>query len=356
MRFLLFVGASNTLAETEIETQIQGSKGVSPNVFEFEADSNEEAILLVSKLGSSIKLAVEVKNVSPEPQSIADLIQLKNFSISNLSDGSNDSVFYRGVFNQDVKNVLEKGRFILANDTFGLSPVILKKHKVDEFFVELVKEELWKTIWVHDYEHWIKKDRSMPFANAKAGILPPKIARSMVNLVPLNPDGKLLVDPFCGSGRVLVEAAELGYKVAGSDILESQCKETNANLQYLGFDADISLLDATHLSDKFKNSIDAIVTEPFLGKPNLRPDQVKYLVPGLKKLYLGALKDWLGALKAGGYVVMVLPIFSDGKAIYKTSDIIDGKLEQGYNMLKRGILYSRPEADVKREIVILQKK
>lgn len=356
MRFLLFAGVSNTLATAEIETQIPGAKEVFSHVFSFEADSKDQAILFAAKLGSSIKLAEEVPNVAPEPQSIADLVQLKNFSISNLSDNSSTNVFNRAVFNQDVKNVMEKGRFILANDVFGLSPVILKKHKVDEFFVDLVNEELWKTVWIHDYEHWITKDRHMPFANAKAGILPPKIARSMVNLVPFNPEGKLLVDPFCGSGRVLVEAAELGYKVAGSDILESQAKETRANLSSLGFDVDISVLDATHLSDKFKNSIDAIVTEPFLGRPNLRPDQVKYVVPGLMKLYLGSVKNWLEALKSGGYVVMVFPIFSDNRTVFNTSDIIDGRLEQGYNIVKRGILYSRPEADVKREIVILQKK
>lgn len=356
MRFLLFAGVSNTLANAEIEAQIPKSEEVFPNVYMFEADSNEQAIIFASKLGSSIKLAAEEKNVAPEAQSIAEIIEQKNFSITNLSENSSTTVFNRANFSQEIKNILTKGRFILANDSFGLSPVILKKHKVDEFFVDLVKEELWKTIWVHDYEHWIKKDRHMPFANAKAGILPPKIARSMVNLAPLNPEGKLLVDPFCGSGRVLVEAAELGYKVAGTDILETQVKETNANLTFLGFNGDVTLMDATHLSDKFKNSIDAIVTEPFLGKPNLRPDQIQYVVPGLKKLYIGCLKNWLSALKTSGYVVMVFPVFSDGKKVYKTSDILDDKLEQGYNIVKRGILYSRPEADVKREIVILQKK
>lgn len=355
MRFLLFVGASNTLATTEIKTQIPEAKEWFPNVFVFESDSNERAISLAAKLGSSIKLAIEVENVVPEAQSISDVITQKNFSISCLSETSHND-FNSANFNQEVKNAHGKGRFIIANDPFGLSPVILKKHKVDEFFVDLAKEELWKTVWVHDYEHWIAKDRHMPFANARAGILPPKIARSMANLVPLNPEGKLLVDPFCGSGRVLVEAAELGYKVAGTDIQETQCKETLTNLSSLGFNADISVLDATHLSDKFKNNVDAIVTEPFLGKPNLRPDQVKYVVPGLKKLYIGCLKNWLAALKSGGFVVMVFPSFFDGKTTYNTSDIIDERLEQGYNIVKRGILYSRPEADVKREIVILQKK
>jgi hypothetical protein len=350
MRFLLFVGAGNTLAAAEIGTKIQGSTEILPNIYSFELDDSETAIKTVSLLGSSIKLAEEVPGLAAQMNSIADFIKAKNFSVTSLGDSKSASVL-----NQEIKNILGKGRFVLSKDPFGLSPILLKKHKIDEFFIDQDKDEVWKTIWVHDFRHWIQKDRHMPFANAKAGILPPKIARSMVNLVPLEPEGKLLVDPFCGSGRILVEAAEMGFTIAGTDILESQCRETKANLTSLGFDPVITVLDATHLSEKYRN-IDAIVTEPFLGKPNPRPDQMRYIVPGLQKLYLGCLKDWLGALKSGGFVVMVFPWFNDGKKVYKTSSVIDGKLELSYNLLKRDILYSRPEADVKREIVILQKK
>lgn len=350
MRFLLFVGASNTLADSEIETQIKGAVLLQPNVYIFESDSEAEAQDKVSRLGCSIKLAKELTGVAPVPESLADLVTAKNFSVTCLDNFQNSPKS-----NQEVKNILEKGRFILPKDQFGLSPVLLKKHRIDEFFTDNNRDETWKTTWVHDFEHWIKKDRHMPYANAKAGILPPKIARSMVNLVPLDPHDKLLVDPFCGSGRLLVEAVELGYRVAGVDILADQVRESKINLNSLGFEAKIEVLDATHLSDQF-HQVDAIVTEPFLGKPNLRPDQIKYLVPGLQKLYLGCLKNWLNVLKSGGYVVMVFPSFDDGKHVYKTSDVIDGKLELSYNLIKRGILYSRPNADVRREIVILQKK
>ncbi|HBC44588.1 MAG: hypothetical protein UX08_C0001G0021 [Candidatus Collierbacteria bacterium GW2011_GWB1_45_35] len=350
MRFLLFVGASNTLAESEIETQISGAIPHQPNVFLLESKSVLLVTELVSRLGCSIKLARELAGVSPELQSIADLIQVKNFSLTSLDDFKSSSIL-----NQEIKNIREKGRFILPKDQFGLSPILIKKHRIDEFFIDQKAETVWQTVWVHDFEHWIKKDRHLPFANAKAGILPPKIARSMVNLVPVEPKGKLLLDPFCGSGRVLVEAAELGYTIAGTDIIQKQVEETKANLSFLGFDAQVEVLDATHLSNKF-HDVDAIVTEPFLGKPNLRPDQIKYLVPGLEKLYLGCLKDWLRVLNPGGYIVMVFPVFDTGKHIYKTSSVIDGKLELSYNLLKRDILYSRPNAEVRREIVILQKK
>lgn len=350
MRFILFVGASNTLAESEIEAQIKGAIATRPNIYVFESENESSATDLASKLGCSIKLAQELLGVIPSVQSVADLIQAKNFSITSL-----DNLKESDRINQKIKDFLEKGRFILPRDQFGLSPVLLKKHRIDEFFVDEKQEEVWKTVWIHDYEHWIKKDRHMPFANAKAGILPPKIARSMVNLVPLDPHGKILVDPFCGSGRILIEAVELGYKIGGTDILVDQVRETKANLDFMGFEAKLEVLDATHLSDKF-HEVDAIVTEPFLGKPNLRPDQIRYLVPGLQKLYLGCLKNWLNVLKPKGFVVMVFPSFDDGKHIYKTSSLIDGKLGLGYNLLKRDILYSRPNADVRREIVILQKK
>lgn len=351
MRFLLFAGANNSLASSEINTQIPHVEEKDSSLFVFSSDSIESAISVVSKLGSSVKLAVEQLNVLPEAESIADLIKAKNFSVTDLESSKSSSQFSHA-----LKGRLTSSRFILANDQFGLSPVIHKKHKVDEFFVDLRDKLVWKTVWVHDFRHWIQKDRHMPFANARAGMLPPKIARSMVNCVPLEPQGKLLVDPFCGSGRVLVEAAELGYRVIGADISEEQCQESRKNLQSLNLEAQIMAADATHISEVLREPVDAIVTEPFLGKPNPRPDQIKYLVPGLMKLYLGALKDWLKILKPGGYVVMVFPSFFDGKKIYKTSDVVDGKLEQGYNIVKRGILYSRPDADIKREIVILQKK
>jgi tRNA G10 N-methylase Trm11 len=121
-------------------------------------------------------------------------------------------------------------------------------------------------------------------------------------------------------------------------------------------ESEVVCMDSTHFSQKFQNKIDLIVTEPFMGKPNLRPDKIKFVVPGLEKLYLGCLKDWYASLKPNGVIVMVFPWFNDGKKDYKTSKIIDGKLALSYNQLNQGILYSRPGATIKREIIVLQKK
>ena len=352
MNFLLFVGFGNTLAEAEIETRIGNSREIFPDIYSLESDDEALLVASVSQLGSSIKLARKLEGLSQNPQSLAEKVTHKNFSLTTLPIKQNLSEL-----SHDIKSFLEHSRFVLATDNFGLSPIILTKHKVDEFFLG-PDDSVWQTTWVHDFRHWIQKDRHMPFNNPKAGMLPPKIARSLVNLVPATHfgSGKLLVDPFCGSGRILVEAAELDFEIAGSDAVATQSTQTKANLDSIGFKADIVTLDATHLSTKFQSNVDTIVTEPFMGKPNPRPDKIKYLVPGLEKLYLGCLKDWSKALKPKGIVVMIFPVFNDGKKDYKTSTIVDEKLLLSYNLLKRDIYYSRPGAVVRREIVVLEKK
>lgn len=349
MQFILFVGANNTLAAEEVSVQIKKATQIFPNIYSFTMESVNEAKIIAEKLGSGIKLAVLVEGVSPDVKSISKGVAAKNFSLSILGSKENT-----GKLSQEVKDILGKGRFVIAKDEFGLTPVVNQKHRIDEFFLDINNHQVWKTVWVHNFEHWIKKDRRMPHIDPKAGMLPPKIARSMVNLVPLTPAGKTLVDPFCGSGRVLVEAAEVGYQIGGGDIIADQAQDTIDNLSSMNFSGQIEVLDATHLSTKF-SAIDAIVTEPFLGKSKFRPDEIRYLVPGLEKLYLGCLKDWLKVLKTGGFVVMVFPWFTDGHKVYKTSEIIDGKLKLSYNPVKRAIFYSRPDAEVKREVVVLQK-
>jgi len=348
MRFILFVGSGNTLAGPEIFVRIPGSTQVSDFLYSFETDNQDTAISTASSLGSSLKLAVETDSTDTSPKNLATLITGKEFSITDLNQLSASHVYC-----EEIKEILGKVRFVLPKNYFGLSPVIVSKNKLEEFFVDAVNSKIYRTVWVHDFEHWIKKDREMPHVNAKAGMLPPKIARSMVNLVPGDSNGKLLVDPFCGSGRILVEASELGYKVAGLDTSSSQVSDTQANLKHLGIEGEVFVYDATHLSQKFTN-IDCIVTEPFLGKPNLRPDQIDYAVKGLEKLYLGCLKDWHRALKSGGYIVMVFPILTGARKDYHTSQIIDSVKNLGYNLLAR-VVYSRPEAGIKREIITLQK-
>jgi len=214
-----------------------------------------------------------------------------------------------------------------------------------------------KIIWHHSAKAWFKRDRLKPYANAKKGLLPPKIARILVNLaVGENLSGsQVLLDPFCGSGTILLEAFLLGLHVIGSDSDVGQLEGCRKNLLW-GKVNNFKLLpsDATHIGSHLKQKINYIVTEPFLGRPNLNPQNMVNITKGLKKLYLGALKNWQLALAPNATVVMIFPQFNINNQSYITSSIIDDPSLSGYNCIKQGLLYHRPQARIIREIVILK--
>lgn len=354
MDFLLFVGTDHDLSDFEVKAQIPHLSLFGKGVYQFSSPCVDQAITITARLGSALKLAAFVSASGTDLSPFTHLIDSPNYSVTTLPRDKSLSFTIAGRIKELLGN---KFRYIVAGDTYGLSPLIVTKQHVSEFFI--TSDAIFKTVWTHDHEHWIKKDRHLPFANAKAGILPPKIARILINLSGQNGDGKILLDPFCGSGRVLIEGFELGYKVIGSDISKDQINESRANLSSLQISTNPSTLfvsDATKLGNHLlPESVDLIVTEPFMGKPNIRLDRVPDMVKGLAKLYLGALKSWTKVLKTGGIVVMVFPRIVTASKTYLTSAVIDDPHLLGYNVKTRGVFYSKPGATVIREIVILTK-
>ena len=67
------------------------------------------------------------------------------------------------------------------------------------------------------------------------GSMNPKLARCMVNLSRIK-EGQLLLDPFCGTGGILIEAGLIGCKVVGSDIYWKMQNGTAINLDYYGIE------------------------------------------------------------------------------------------------------------------------
>ncbi len=98
--------------------------------------------------------------------------------------------------------------------------------------------------------------------------LHPRLARCLVNLGVTKEHG-LILDPFCGTGGILVEAGLMGYSVVGADIEEAMVKGVKTNLRHFNINdftiihADIDELPSK-LSSIFK--IDTIVTEPPYGR------------------------------------------------------------------------------------------
>ncbi len=223
--------------------------------------------------------------------------------------------------------------------------------------IDILDPQAGKVIWRHSAKYWFKHDRGKPFASGRKGLLPPKIARILINLGTGGEEleGKNFLDPFCGSGTLLAEAGYLGMNLYGADNDQAQLTGAQSNLNFFDLHGTLIHADSVKLSEFIKVPIHFLATEPYMGKPNPDPARTKDLAKGLMKLYLGALKDWQKFLVSGAKVSMIFPVFSVAGQDFHTSQIIDDKALSSYNTSTRGLIYSKPEAIVRREIVVLTK-
>ena len=270
-------------------------------------------------------------------------------------------------------------RYVETKQNETLSSVVISKQQVTELVVIGDATEYWIGITraVQDFEDWNARDFGRPAPDPKAGMLPPKVARMIVNIAlagssPASDRHPMLLDPFCGVGTIVAESLLRGANTVGSDISEEAVANAKKNLewlrrQYSSIDplyANIIVADATHLSGHVASgSIDAIATEPFMGETvdskdvsKLTPDKVKNVLKGLEKLYIGALREWASLLKPKARVVMAMPVYMIHRRILRVKNVVDRCESLGYTLLTGPIEYSRPQAVVRREFYIFQKK
>ncbi|PIS14892.1 hypothetical protein COT64_00215 [Candidatus Shapirobacteria bacterium CG09_land_8_20_14_0_10_39_12] len=239
-----------------------------------------------------------------------------------------------------------------------------------------------KTLAIQDYESYSLRDFGRPARNVKSGMIPPKLAKMMINLARKEKES-LFLDPFCGDGTILQELILLGYKnIIGSDLNERAISGAKVNLDWLFknfqninqkdyclkiFQSNVNNLSA---NISFK-SIDAVVTEPFLGSSDRRffkPEQIKKEVNELENLYLKAFLEFKKILKTSGTAVIVFPVFRFYKQFFylnildkmeaigfKNERFIPEKIK-GAELLKlqisnrNSVIYFRPGQSVSREI------
>jgi tRNA G10 N-methylase Trm11 len=253
----------------------------------------------------------------------------------------------------------------------GLSAAILSHHKrTVEFHVIQTPDTilLAQTLITQDIDEWSWRDRGRPYADRKKGMLPPKVSRMMVNLAlgqlgigtkvlnTAEPKDYYLYDPFCGTGTILMETLLSECHAIGSDSDLVACQGTRRNLDWLTEQYHVESQNTVVHADVTKiqpqqlpKPIDAIVTEPFLGKPLPRTEDLPNIFKGLSKLYWGAFRHWTQILKSEGVIVMILPVVGQFDQRY-WQEFIDKIGTLGYTMVSEPISYHRPQAVVQRLI------
>lgn len=91
--------------------------------------------------------------------------------------------------------------------------------------------------------------------------LDPVLARVMVNLSEVSAEDSLL-DPFCGTGGILIEAGLCGIDIYGLDVQEKMVKGSKKNLEDYGIISyDIREGAISEVDEIFDRSFDAVVTD-----------------------------------------------------------------------------------------------
>jgi len=136
-----------------------------------------------------------------------------------------------------------------------------------------------------------KKIKSHP------AMLKPKLAKLLVNLTGAK---KELLDPFCGTGSIIIEAGVIGLKVRGSDIDKKMIWYSQLNTEHFGIKAKLKQVDATQLENTYKN-IEAIACDPPYGKSSTLAGRK------MQELYPTFLVSANKVLKKGGKLAMIRP-------------------------------------------------
>ncbi len=106
-----------------------------------------------------------------------------------------------------------------------------------------------------------RRPRKKPFFHPSA--MNAKLARCMVNLAHAR-SGETVLDPFCGTGTTIIEAAMIGCQAIGVDVQRRMAKGTQKNLEKFALKAEaIMVADARKIPF---TKVDAVVTDPPYGK------------------------------------------------------------------------------------------
>lgn len=117
-----------------------------------------------------------------------------------------------------------------------------------------------------------RKNQNRPFSHPTS--LHPRWARTMVNLAEVGPNDSLL-DPFVGTGGILLEAGLISCRLYGADVSEGMIQGAKTNLQAAGLkqfhlrQGDVNQLDSIFPETEFQ----AIVTDVPYGRASKKVGQ-----------------------------------------------------------------------------------
>lgn len=420
MRYFFILGSNPELSAAEICALLEGREFTVPEagkqalIIETPDKNRLDTAALMKRLGGTVKIGRILAEIDPTEDAFTDLMtahldgkrvgQPITFGYSAYSVDTEKTVEKAASLLQRMRNagmeaktrLKESGRsarWVKAQTGTSLTSVVVSKNKLIEEgaeFVLIAKKDrlhVGVTEVVQPFEKFSSGDYGRPERDTVQGMLPPKLARMMVNLTGIAADGSAgatILDPFCGSGTILTEALQMGFSsVYGSDRNPAAVESTKKNIDWMRSKgripetsiATVEVSDARDVGQYLNQaSVGAIATEPFLGPPRTgreRRGEMQKVLFELARLYYESLAAWRKVLTPGATVVMALPVYVVGNERHGVSSSEFAAL--GYQVepllnasvlsrlggtlgKNKGLMYGRADQYVWREIVRMRLK
>lgn len=361
---------------------------------------NIPALYLVDHLAGVIKAGVIVDNLSVWNQEflVQILIGLLSsnpearpiFGIS-VYDGGDKALAKKIAMERDrigiaVKRGLKElgiaSRYASSKDAGLSSAFVTTNNLVDDgadFCVMAMPDGIavGMTQAVQDFKAWGDRDYGRPVRDTGSGMLPPKLARILVNLSGVQANG-ILLDPFCGSGTVLMEAALLGIKhIIGTDLSPKAVADSKKNLDWMKAwtsqtKFELKACSAEELSTSIDAQVDAVAGETYLGPPQSgreTPVRIQQIIDDLMTRYATMFVGVHKVMKPGAKAVIAFPAVKiHGGHVYLPLKALLEKI--GFEIQKPipdeiglkggitpngGLLYERENQKVARDIIVMRR-
>jgi tRNA G10 N-methylase Trm11 len=400
MKYYFILGTNHALSIAEILAcfGMQNCEYLRSGVLVLDLAEEIDAVETMKRLGGSIKLGVVRKEMGVGRQEDEVISEIKKLFPANKDKEVGKFPFGISVYGKvkidekklgmEIKTHLKENginaRWVTSREK-QLSSVVVETNKLISRGMEIViieagdKIYFGKTLAVQPFRELSKRDYGRPGRDDHSGMLPPKLAMIMLNLGNTKNRDSVILDPFCGSGTILTEAALMGYdNLVGCDISAKAIEDSKVNIEWIKekykttdnrqqgkfINYTLHRTDVRHLSRYVRPaSVDTIITEPFLGPQRGKVDHNK-TIKELEGLYAFAIEEFEKVLKPGGRVVMVWPVFTSGASAslnpalgrFKIAAPLADDLAYKLRITARNtIIYGRPGQKVWREIVILEK-
>lgn len=227
-----------------------------------------------------------------------------------------------------------------------------------------------QTLAVQDIDSYTLRDRGRPKRDTRVGMLPPKLAQTIINLAVTNMPQGTVLDPFCGTGVILQEALLMGYNAYGTDLEPRMIDYSGENLDWLDGHFDIPKVtlrleegDAT--IHQWEPSPDAVASEAYLGRPFTSTPSADLLAQNVTDCNIiirKFLQNIHRQLARGTRLCIAIPAWQTRPGQFKHLPLVDSLSELGYNRVKfefvrhDQLLYYREDQVVARELLVITRK